>query len=294
MRCTYRFRPAGNAVGSLGGCRGDAPLGVRYPNGVWSDECGGTKAGHATSVSRCTRTTYRCSVVSADSLDGVALGIGGARRTHYGGGVCDAHKGARPGIPTPIQHTLWCLECVDTATAKGTTVHPIHTNASHSRRKKSQYVLQAETVVPSSIDEVAPWFETPANLTLMTPPFMAFEIQQEEPMGVDAEISYRIRLFGVPMRWTSRIPVFEPGVRFVDTQIKGPYRLWWHEHRFVAVDGGTRIIDIVHYRVPVPVLGRFANWLWVGPTLLRIFSFRYHTMTQRFGSRATQSLRNSA
>ena len=160
--------------------------------------------------------------------------------------------------------------------------------------KKSQYVLQAETVVPSSIDEVAPWFETPANLTLMTPPFMAFEIQQEEPMGVDAEISYRIRLFGVPMRWTSRIPVFEPGVRFVDTQIKGPYRLWWHEHRFVAVVGGTRIIDIVHYRVPVPVLGRFANWLWVGPTLLRIFSFRYHTMTQRFGSRATQSLRNSA
>ena len=160
--------------------------------------------------------------------------------------------------------------------------------------KKSQYVLKAETIVPSSIDEVAPWFETPANLTLMTPPFMAFEIQTEEPMGVDAEISYRIRLFGVPMRWTSRIPVFEPGVRFVDTQVRGPYRLWWHEHRFSAVDGGTRILDIVHYRVPVPVLGRLANRLWVGPTLLRIFGFRYHTMTQRFASPATQTLRNSA
>ena len=162
------------------------------------------------------------------------------------------------------------------------------------RGRKSQYVLYAETLVPSPIEEVAPWFETPANLTLMTPPFMAFEIRNQEPMGVDAEISYRIRLFGIPMRWTSRIPIFEPGVRFVDTQIKGPYRLWWHEHKFVAVEGGTQIIDIVHYRVPGLIFGRIANRAWVGPTLHRIFSFRYQTMRQRFGLAKRQILRNSA
>lgn len=210
------------------------------------------------------------------------------------GAVVGAQKAIRFGYPFRFP-TLKEAVCSLTRPLRDDELSIQYTPVPAVRRgKKSQYVLRAETVVPSPIEEVAPWFETPANLTLMTPPFMAFEIRKEEPMGVDAEISYRIRLFGVPMRWTSQIPIFEPGIRFVDTQIRGPYRLWWHEHQFVAVDGGTRIIDIVHYRVPVSILGRIANRAWVGPTLLRIFSFRYQTMTQRFGSKIQHTLRHSA
>ena len=40
------------------------------------------------------------------------------------------------------------------------------------------------------------------------------------------------RLHRIPIRWLTRIEVWEPGARFVDVQIRGPYRLWHHTHTF--------------------------------------------------------------
>ena len=59
-------------------------------------------------------------------------------------------------------------------------------------------------------------------------------------------IDYRLSLYGVPIPWRTRIDVWEPGVRFVDRQVRGPYRVWVHEHRFEAVEGGTRVMDRVY------------------------------------------------
>jgi ligand-binding SRPBCC domain-containing protein len=66
-------------------------------------------------------------------------------------------------------------------------------------------------------------------------------------MHAGLEIDYRIRLHGVPLAWTSRIDVWEPGRRFVDRQIAGPYLWWRHEHRFETASGATRVFDEVEY-----------------------------------------------
>ena len=39
-----------------------------------------------------------------------------------------------------------------------------------------------------------------------------------------------LRLFGVPMRWRTRIDEWTPETRFVDVQLSGPYRSWHHTH----------------------------------------------------------------
>ena len=46
------------------------------------------------------------------------------------------------------------------------------------------------------------------------------EIQQ------DTEITYRLKLRGIPLKWVSRITSWDPPHHFVDEQITGPYRLW--------------------------------------------------------------------
>ena len=88
------------------------------------------------------------------------------------------------------------------------------------------------------------------------------------------EIDYVISLRGLPIPWKTRIDVWEPGVRFVDRQINGPYLWWRHEHRFEAVDRGTRVIDRVEF---VPRL-RWVTAHIVRRDVERIFEFRQEVL----------------
>ena len=45
-------------------------------------------------------------------------------------------------------------------------------------------------------------------------------------------IEYRLRWRRMPLRWTTLIEAWEPPHRFVDSQVRGPYRLWHHTHTF--------------------------------------------------------------
>jgi ligand-binding SRPBCC domain-containing protein len=120
--------------------------------------------------------------------------------------------------------------------------------------------------------ETFAFFSDAGNLERLTPPWLNFRILTPRPiaMGVGTLIDYRIVLYGVPIPWQTRIDVWEPGVRFVDRQLSGPYLWWHHEHRFDAVEGGTRVTDRVEY---VPRL-RWVSSPFVRRDVERIFAYR--------------------
>jgi len=145
------------------------------------------------------------------------------------------------------------------------------------------FTLERQLVVPRPRDEVFPFFAEAGNLEQLTPPWLQFRILTPEPiaMQVGTRIDYQLRLRGLPLRWTSEITVWEPPFRFVDAQVRGPYRRWVHEHRFEEVPAGTRIIDHVDYAVPG---GSLVRALFVSPQLRQIFDYRTHVMQQTFGT----------
>lgn len=153
-------------------------------------------------------------------------------------------------------------------------------------------VVHEETVVPASLDETFAFFSEAINLEKLTPPWLNFQIRSKGPLSMreGLEIDYVIVLHGFPIPWKTRIDVWEPGVRFVDRQVNGPYLWWHHEHRFEATDDGTRVIDHVEF---VPRL-RWATRGFVERDVHRIFEYRKKVLTDLFrprGQHATEETR---
>lgn len=130
------------------------------------------------------------------------------------------------------------------------------------------------------------FFADAAQLESLTPPFLRFRILTPLPLDLrqGSLIDYRLRVHGVPIRWRTRIEAFEPPVRFVDTQLSGPYRVWRHEHRFRAAAGGTLCEDSVHYDIGFGPLGRIAHALFVRRDLERIFDYRAAVLPERLAT----------
>ena len=139
------------------------------------------------------------------------------------------------------------------------------------------HVLRREQRLPRPPRDVFPFFADAGNLEAITPPWLGFHIVTPQPiaMGAGTLIEYRLRLHGVPVRWLTRIEAWEPGDRFVDAQVRGPYRLWHHTHDF-APDGagGTIMRDTVRYALPLGVLGAVAHRAFVARDIARIFDHR--------------------
>jgi ligand-binding SRPBCC domain-containing protein len=141
--------------------------------------------------------------------------------------------------------------------------------------------LTAKTWLPVPRDQVFAFFAAAENLEALTPNWLRFQILSAQPivMRPGALIDYRLRLHGMPMKWRTKIEVWDPPRAFVDTQVRGPYRTWIHTHRFTEHAAGTLVEDDVEFRV---LGGRAIGWL-AARDLKRIFTYRHEALLRAFG-----------
>jgi ligand-binding SRPBCC domain-containing protein len=137
--------------------------------------------------------------------------------------------------------------------------------------------LYRRQFLPISPEEAWPFFSTPHNLERITPPFLNFKITSDVPDEIYSGlvITYRIAaVVGIPMTWVTEIKHVEPLRRFVDEQRIGPFRFWYHEHSFRAVENGIEMEDTVHYVMPWGWLGEWVHAVFIRARLKAIFDFR--------------------
>ncbi len=166
------------------------------------------------------------------------------------------------------------------------------------------HTLEMSIDLPRPIGEVFEFFADAGNLQEITPGWLDFAILTPRPivMGVGTLIDYRLRIRGVPVRWRTRIAAWEPvgsfapdRARFVDEQVRGPYRVWRHTHTFEALaasrsmpEGGTRCGDRVEFRSPGWVLEPLVHRALVRRDVERIFAYRARRLGELF-ARATSA-----
>ena len=143
--------------------------------------------------------------------------------------------------------------------------------------------FESQLWLPQSRDKVFAFFSDVQNLDSITPPWLHFRTAApgSGEMRRGMVMDHRLRIHGFSLRWRSKITDWDPPERFVDEQIRGPYRLWIHEHRFEERDGGTVVHDHVRYAVP---LDFFIHQLFIRPDIERIFAYREKKLREIFAS----------
>jgi ligand-binding SRPBCC domain-containing protein len=147
------------------------------------------------------------------------------------------------------------------------------------------HVLRRHLWLPHSPQDVFDFFERPDNLRRLTPADLGFTmLTPDVKMRRGAVMDYSIRIFGVPVRWTTLIDDYDPPSEFSDVQLRGPYSFWHHTHRFEPSNGGTLMTDEVRYLLPLEPLTAWARPL-VAWQLDRIFRFRAEAIKTIFPPR---------
>lgn len=145
------------------------------------------------------------------------------------------------------------------------------------------HTLERSQFLPISLEKAWDFFATPNNLSRITPEDMSFEIVKKTSVGKIAEndiIDYKVKPIGnFTLKWKTLISKVEEPYSFVDTQIKGPYKVWEHKHTFTKTKDGVLMHDKVKYELPLGVFGKLIH-PFVRKRLVEIFDYRYTKLTQ--------------
>jgi ligand-binding SRPBCC domain-containing protein len=146
------------------------------------------------------------------------------------------------------------------------------------------HIYKSTTLIRRPLNEVFEFFSKAENLNEITPPMLRFKILSPLPieMKKGTLIDYSIVMHGIPFKWKTKITDWNPGVSFTDEQLKGPYRVWRHQHVFAAEGEFTRMTDIVYYLSPGWIFEPLIEKFFIKKKVKEIFSFRELKLKQLF------------
>ncbi len=129
---------------------------------------------------------------------------------------------------------------------------------------------------PKNLEKVFDFFSDERNLEELTPPLLNFKVvsKSTKTLKEGTKINYKLKIHGIPTKWTSLITNWNPKKEFADIQIKGPYAKWFHRHLFKELAEGVLLEDKVVYRLPLSRFGaNIMHWL-IRKDIEKIFNYR--------------------
>lgn len=128
--------------------------------------------------------------------------------------------------------------------------------------------------VDAPLDQVVAFHKDARVLKQLTPPPVIVQIHQVEPLAEGSIAEFTMWAGPLPIRWQAVHSQVQPGQGFTDTQTRGPFKYWSHQHIFAALTPErTEIIDRVR-AIPSNHLlwGLVSRLMWF--SLPFLFSYR--------------------
>lgn len=131
--------------------------------------------------------------------------------------------------------------------------------------------------INAPIEKVFHFHDDTANLLRITPPDVKVELISMSPAGNGQKISLGITQFGFfKSRWDVEVIEYQPPVKMIDRQVKGPFHSFVQTRNFTDLGNGkTRMTDHVDYELPLNGVGNFFAGNLVAGELKKMFTYRH-------------------
>ena len=124
-------------------------------------------------------------------------------------------------------------------------------------------------IVNAPLSAVAEFHKDTRALRELTPPPLAVQFNNVEPLAEGSVADFTMRAGPVAVRWVAVHSGVTEFNGFVDTQEKGPFNSWSHHHQFRAVDDHTtEVIDEIEAQYGSAI----SRFMWLNLPVL--FAYR--------------------
>lgn len=163
------------------------------------------------------------------------------------------------------------------------TIHVVHEACTEGHR------ICTSSEMPVSAASLYAWHEREEAFAQLRPPWQKMRVLSNIRKGggldVGTEVTVDLKVGPIWTRWVARHTACIPGQMFADEQVSGPFALFRHTHRMIALsDNSSRLEDDIVYRLPLEPLSLVAL-SFIRADLERGFRYR-HEQTYRALSHA--------
>jgi ligand-binding SRPBCC domain-containing protein len=144
-----------------------------------------------------------------------------------------------------------------------------------------------ESFMPAPAEQVTDLHDRPETFKMLAMPPLVIQVLRDDRRSLsEGEVEFNLWFGPVPIRWVARHEAGPTPTSFRDVQLTGPHRTWEHEHVFVPVEGGTRLVDRIRIEHEPGLKGWISRLMFDGPLLKMLFMYR-HWQTRRILARET-------
>ena len=151
-------------------------------------------------------------------------------------------------------------------------------------------VFVRKITIHAPVSTVFAWHAKDGAINRLTPPWAPLSLVARKGRGIDkgVEVTFRIKIFGIPMTWESRHIDYKKNARFRDCQVKGPFADWEHSHLFHEKSTDLTVVeDLVKFRLPFGIFSR-PFYGFTQRQLKRIFFYRHQVLKYDMENRVGQ------
>ncbi len=142
--------------------------------------------------------------------------------------------------------------------------------------KSKNVIIELTTFIEAPIEKV---FDLARSIDLHTDSMahtgeLAIAGRTSGLIELGETVTWRAKHFGIWQNLTSKITEFSYPAYFTDEMVRGAFKSFTHQHLFYAIDHQTVMKDIFIFESPLGVLGRLANFLFLGEYMAGLLAKR--------------------
>ncbi len=137
--------------------------------------------------------------------------------------------------------------------------------------------FRKRTSINASATELDSWHRASGAFQRLAPPWVKLQMIEEPEAIVDGSRAVlKTKIGPIWKEWIAEHRDCEPGKRFTDVQIKGPFASWTHLHQFETKgENQSDLVDTIDYRLPLGMLGHAFGGCFAREQLVRTFRYRH-------------------